>query len=157
MLEAVIQYIKEHAIKEDVLASGPHLIDVIGGLKAKMEKAQYLAEEDEDIRATLQPIIDAVVVRRGRRLRQHVRSMSESIVEDKHSPLLEKEWFLGNTPAALEDYSEWVTTHRSSSPDPTSEPRDLFLSRWNQQRGPREQRVDLEPSEDDGDEENPRR
>ncbi|KAG8952361.1 hypothetical protein FRC04_004789 [Tulasnella sp. 424] len=157
MLEAVIKYVKEHAIKEDVLASGPHLIDVIGGLKAKMKKDQELTEEDEDIKATLQPIIDAIVVRRGRRLRQHVRSMSESIPENRLSPLLEKEWFSGNTPAALEDYSEWITTHRSSSPDPTSEPRDLFLSRWNQERGPREQRVDLEPSEDDGDEENPRR
>ncbi|KAG8952369.1 hypothetical protein FRC04_004797 [Tulasnella sp. 424] len=157
MLEAVIQYIKQNAAKEDVLASAPRLIDAIGGLKTKMAMAQYLAKEDEDIKATLQPIIDAIVVRRGRRLRQHVRSMSESVVENRNSPLLEKEWFIGNTPAALEDYAEWITTHRSSSPDPTSEPRDLFLSRWNQERGPREQRVDLELSEDDGDEENPRR
>ncbi|KAG8899575.1 hypothetical protein FRC00_001257 [Tulasnella sp. 408] len=151
MLEAARLYIKDRATKEDVLETGPGLVHAIGGLQAGMERIRYLSDEDEDIKALLQPIVDAIVVRRGKRLRQHVRSLSGSLIEDKLLPPLEKGWFSGNTPAALEDYSEWLTTHRSSSPD--IDHRDLFLSTWNQHRGPKEQRVDLVPSEDDGDEE----
>ncbi|KAG9020400.1 hypothetical protein FS837_008265 [Tulasnella sp. UAMH 9824] len=155
MLEAARLYIKDRATKEDVLSTGPGLVHAIGGLQAEMERVRYLSEEDEEIKSILQPIIDAIVVRRGKRLRQHVRSLSGSLIEDKPAPPLEKGWFSGNTPAALEDYSEWITTHRSSSPD--IEHRDLFLSTWNQQRGPKERRVDLATSEDDGDEEKPSR
>ncbi|KIO32135.1 hypothetical protein M407DRAFT_4692 [Tulasnella calospora MUT 4182] len=155
MLEAARLYIKNRATKEDVLTYGPELVHAIGGLRSEMERVRYLSDEDEEIRAILQPIVDAVVVRRGQRLRQHVRSLSGSVIETRPSPTLEKGWFEGNTPAALEEYSEWITTHRSSSPD--LEPRNLFLNAWNQGRAPRERRVDLEPSEDDDDEEKPRR
>ncbi|KAG9033590.1 hypothetical protein FS837_002424, partial [Tulasnella sp. UAMH 9824] len=150
MLEAARLYIKKRASNVEVFLAGPDLVHAIGGLQAEMGEVRNLSDEDEEVRDILQPIVDAVVIHRGQRLRYQGGNLSGRVVEGRAAPRLEESWFLGNTPAALGDYSEWITTHPSSSPD--TEHRDLFLSIWNQQR-PKEQRVDFVASEDDGDEE----
>ncbi|KAG8922077.1 hypothetical protein FRC01_014509 [Tulasnella sp. 417] len=155
MLEATRLYIKNRATKEVIHASGHELVHAIGGLKERMDKVEILSDEDEEIRATLQPIVDALVVRRGRRIHQNVRSLSGSIVETRTTPLLEKGYFSGEASAALEEYSEWITSHRSSSPD-LEPPRRAFLNQWNQERGGNQRRVDLDPSSDDAEDEKSR-
>lgn len=130
MLEATRQYILEDAPRQDVLSNGPSLLDSAGTLSSLMEKERHLTEEDKAVKEAMQSIVDAVVVRWGRRLQQHMRSMSTS---SEGRIELEKEWFSGDTPAALKEYNEWITDHQTSSPDPMEEPRNLFMDTWKKQ------------------------
>ncbi|KAG8953666.1 hypothetical protein FRC04_001870 [Tulasnella sp. 424] len=130
MLKATRQYILEGAPRQDVLTNGPPLLDSAGTLSNLMEKERNLTDEDKAVKEAMQSIVDVVVVRRGRRLQQHMRSMSTS---GEGRIELEREWFSGDTPAALREYNEWITDHQTSSLDPMEEPRNLFMETWKKQ------------------------
>lgn len=138
MLEAMRQYVLEDCPKQDVISNGTKLLDrsrAPGGLMIP-DKDISITEEDTAVRGALQSVVDALVVRRGRRLQQRMRSMSSSGPEANHDGAgdLEKDWFSDNTPAALDDYSEWLTSHLGPSPDSLEAPRKLFMSTWAKQR-----------------------
>lgn len=128
MLEAAQRYVLKDAPGHAVLSNGPPLLDSVGNLSSLMERERDLPEEDKAVKKAMRSVVDAVVVRRGGRIQQHMRGMLSHGTEGQVE--LEKEWFSGHTPTALEEYDEWITNHHTQSPDPMEEPRSLFMDTW---------------------------